>query len=478
MANNINKRNTIMYNNVSDQRLTYANQLNVQSWNDIINILKTQANINANYLSTLHNWLVGENETTYILNSDKSFIEYVSEDLATYKWVDDNYYKKRLVYTKDEALALGLIEMKEYNEDTGEISLVYNADLYNVDFDETTGNLIFTFNDNDVIKEKIFKISDPDMFRLSFKTVESLPTENISTSTIYLILNENITEDNIYTEYIYSNDRWEIIGTTQINLDKYAEYDEDKCLTTASPMKDQHAANKYYVDTATKNMVEWHTSPNANGSLVMTYQGKALPTPYGVLDDISNNTVSGVPTDDAVKNYIGDATKDMVKWRFSPSTDGCLVTTSQGKAMPSPFSVLGDISNNTVSGVPTDDAVKNYINTNNKLKLIDSGYTDAQDGNIGWFEFAINKQLNTNNFYLIEINFYDYGSIKFILAGGLSHCLLVDYNTDDLIHGYCEYTNRTLSGATYYMLVFRTITTNYAMYCDGTYTIYEFPFSL
>ena len=59
MANNINKRNTIMYNNVSDQRLTYANQLNVQSWNDIINILKTQANINANYLSTLQIWLVG-----------------------------------------------------------------------------------------------------------------------------------------------------------------------------------------------------------------------------------------------------------------------------------------------------------------------------------------------------------------------------------------------------------------------------------
>lgn len=333
MANKISQRNNIMYNDVSDQRLTYANQLNVKSWNDTINILKTQANINASYLSTLHNWLVGESETIYTLNSDKSFIEYVSEDLATYKWVDSNYYKKHLVYTKDEALALGLIEIKEYNEETGEISLVYNSDLYDVKFDETTGNLIFTFKDNDVIKDKVFKISDPDMFRLSFKTVESLPTENISTSTIYLILNENSAEDNIYTEYIYSNNKWEIIGTTQMKLD-------------------------------------------------------------------------------------------------------------------------------------------------NKLKLVDSGETNAQDGNIGWFEFAINKQLSVDKFYLIEISFYDYGKIKFILTGCLSHCLLVDYDTDNLIQGICEYTERALNGETFYILYFRNITTNYAMYCDGTYAIYEFPFSL
>jgi hypothetical protein len=410
-----------MHNNVSDQRLTYANQLSVKAWNDTVNILKTQANINATYLETLHNWLVGTGESEYIIDIDKSLIEYVKDDLATYEWVDTNYHKKDLVYTKDEAIALGLIEVKEYNEETGEISLLYNADLYDVKFDETTGNLIFAFNDNGSITEKPFKISDPDMFRLSFKTVESLPTENISTSTIYLILNENSAEDNIYTEYIYSNNKWEIIGTTQMDLNNYAKYDTDKCLTTASPMKDQHAANKYYVDDITKNMAEWV---------------------------------------------------------FTPETDGALVTTYKGKAISSPFKILDDISNNTSTGVPTDTAVKSYINTNNKLKLIDSGETNAQDGNIGWFEFAINKQLSVDKFYLIKINFYDYGATKFILTGGPSHCLLVDYDTDNLIHGICEYTERALNGETFYILYFRTITTNYAMYCDGTYSIYEFPFSL
>ena len=47
MANKISKRDNIMYNDVSDQRLTYANQLTIKAWNDIINVLKTQANINA-----------------------------------------------------------------------------------------------------------------------------------------------------------------------------------------------------------------------------------------------------------------------------------------------------------------------------------------------------------------------------------------------------------------------------------------------
>ena len=42
----IDKNVTPLYNNVPDQRLTQAHQLTIKAWNDIINILKVQANIN------------------------------------------------------------------------------------------------------------------------------------------------------------------------------------------------------------------------------------------------------------------------------------------------------------------------------------------------------------------------------------------------------------------------------------------------
>ena len=83
MANNvIKKHQTILNNNVGDQVLSHANQLTTKSWNDIINSLRTQANVNATYLSTLHKWLIGTGEGTVIIPDEKSFVEFVLECLT------------------------------------------------------------------------------------------------------------------------------------------------------------------------------------------------------------------------------------------------------------------------------------------------------------------------------------------------------------------------------------------------------------
>ena len=52
--------------------------------------------------------------------------------------------------------------------------------------------------------------------------VDKLPTENIKTSAIYLVPNEESEENNIYTEYLYMDGKWEIIGTTSVDLSQYA----------------------------------------------------------------------------------------------------------------------------------------------------------------------------------------------------------------------------------------------------------------
>lgn len=53
----------------------------------------------------------------------------------------------------------------------------------------------------------------------SFEIVENLPATG-STSKIYLKLKSpSETGDNIYTEYIFVNNKWEVIGDTSVSLD-------------------------------------------------------------------------------------------------------------------------------------------------------------------------------------------------------------------------------------------------------------------
>ena len=55
--------------------------------------------------------------------------------------------------------------------------------------------------------------------------VQVLPSENISTHTIYLVPKTGETND-VYDEYIYINNAWEMVGNTQIDLSNYATKSE------------------------------------------------------------------------------------------------------------------------------------------------------------------------------------------------------------------------------------------------------------
>ena len=55
-----------------------------------------------------------------------------------------------------------------------------------------------------------------------WQVVDILPTENISATTIYLVHKEGAKKPNIYEEWIWVNEDWENIGTTEIDLSGYA----------------------------------------------------------------------------------------------------------------------------------------------------------------------------------------------------------------------------------------------------------------
>lgn len=47
-----------------------------------------------------------------------------------------------------------------------------------------------------------------------FQIIDTLPVENISATTVYLLKSKSETEGNVYEEYIYTNGKWESLGTT------------------------------------------------------------------------------------------------------------------------------------------------------------------------------------------------------------------------------------------------------------------------
>ena len=81
---------------------------------------------------------------------------------------------------------------------------------------------------NTAISTAIGNVNSFDM-----AVVQALPTQNINTHTIYLVPKTGETND-VYDEYIYINNAWEMIGNTQIDLSNKADKADTILETTLS----------------------------------------------------------------------------------------------------------------------------------------------------------------------------------------------------------------------------------------------------
>ena len=82
-----------------------------------------------------------------------------------------------------------------------------------------------------MIAEAIGQINSFDM-----AIVQTLPTQDISTHTIYLVPKTGETND-VYDEYIYINDAWEMVGNTQIDLSNYVQKTDYATANSAGVVK-------------------------------------------------------------------------------------------------------------------------------------------------------------------------------------------------------------------------------------------------
>lgn len=304
MADNlISKKYNILYNSISNQQLTYPNQLTIKSWNDIVNILRVQSNVNAEQLKVLYTWLIGPGEEP-VENpgGDIGYVEYVSNSIDdlyaklnklgikfdtavnTLNNTIDNAVNKintnittinsnistihhiiTFLATKDEVpknlddlnvKTKDVVEVETQQVGINGVTVIETEHVGTQKVETLSLGTSATYNKDDDTQvptsKAISKYIDSliSMFpKLSFEVVTELPTENISDTTLYLVQGTGGTEDD-FAEYIYINGEWELLGHARLDLKNYyskTESEENFVSKKSTAENLISSKNTYYV---------------------------------------------------------------------------------------------------------------------------------------------------------------------------------------------------------------------------------------
>lgn len=120
-----------------------------------------------------------------------------------------NYYTKDEVYTKDETN--GIIEGIRVTIPTKTTDLNNDSNFIT----NNVANLTNYYNKNEV-NDLINSVNG-----VQLEVVDTLPTTDIKTNAIYLVPKISGEEQNVYNEYVYLNNAWELIGSTAVDLSNF-----------------------------------------------------------------------------------------------------------------------------------------------------------------------------------------------------------------------------------------------------------------
>lgn len=301
--------------------------------------------------------------------------------------------------------------------------------------------------------------------------VEVLPSENISTTTIYLVKIESEDETNIHEEYIYVNEKWELIGNTKVDLSQYytkTETDalldgkvdkvEGKGLSTndyTTSEKTKLAGLENYDDTELREKID-SIEPDAiidvsSVDEIGGWQGTTVPN-TGTVEKVYFNTEMSI---DEIVNILSQLTynEDMEYSLFKSKLLGETNVTSEITIMMIPKEVFIEQGLNINIDIFAIFANVSFENNdipvflNIDPSLIGWGDVAKQGWNVDYLEFninAVNNEVGLQNDLLSSI----ISTTPFTYANEKVLYRVVDYiGTPVAISGQIEkvYLNTELS---------------------------------
>jgi hypothetical protein len=205
--------------------------------------------------------------------------------------------------------------------------------------------------------------------------VETLPTSNISTSTVYLVLNEQQADKNIYNEYIYVGGKWEIVGSTAVDL------------------------SNYYTKSEIDSMISGGTSGEVTGDTGPSYK---IYEARDVYSSVNSSPYSVYASSDGGKNILaaaqkafdnGDYTFRLRMWASTPD----LVPEYVDTVLTLPSSGNGNITEKvlyTYVRRTTNVSTINKIYNSHRMKMA-SGVVTTSSGTTTMIMFPSSESLVT-----------------------------------------------------------------------------------
>lgn len=136
---------------------------------------------------------------------------------------------------------------------------------------------------------------------LKISIVTSLPVTDIDSNTIYLVSNGSSKENNIYTEYLYVNNKWEVIGSTDVDLTDYVKKTEldnklkdyTKTTDVNNKLKDYETINNFNSEKESlKNLIsntgyqlKDYVKTEDLDKVLSTQTGSLIEYPINLIDD-------------------------------------------------------------------------------------------------------------------------------------------------------------------------------------------------
>lgn len=136
-----------------------------------------------------------------------------------------------------------------------------------------------------------------------YKVVTELPTANIDANKIYLLASGTTGEQNIYTEYMYVDSKWEKIGeyTSSVDLTPYVKFTD---LATTSKAGAMSAADKTKLNGIATNANNYSlptASASAKGGVTLGYTQTGKNYPLAL--DANGKAYVNVPWTDTNTTY-------------------------------------------------------------------------------------------------------------------------------------------------------------------------------
>ena len=200
-----------------------------------------------------------------------------------------------------------------------------------------------------------------------WQVVDVLPTENISATTIYLVHKEGAKKPNIYEEWIWVNEDWENIGTTEIDLSGYAT------TTMVGDLNTLQTTDKDCIVDAINEIVGTTGDTGANIGNLSNLNTEDKSSIVNAINEVVNSI--GSPIETLTDNTIDLAQLNYGVHILAPSVEKIKCGSYSGKTYTIPASILSKTKILLVGSAGTTYNV-GYLFASTKIIYLRS-YTDG-----------------------------------------------------------------------------------------------------